>query len=1122
MNSFLFVRMPSYLSSTTARSYLRLCPVLFACLYFTLAAHAQSNYAHLHGMVRDPQHHPVARATIVLTKLDTGAVRDTVTNSEGLYDAPLMASGNYTVAVNVSGFAPLVQRLTLEVDQNLSVDFHLSLAKVSQSVAVTGKSVVMDSTKTSVGEVIEPKDIAGLPLNGRMVLSLAVTVPGVHVSMGAQQGNVTPLYWRPGQDSAISVGGGRPNANYYLLDGAVNTDPTFWTQNISLSLDAIQEFRVDTSTYAANEGGAGGGQINIVTRSGTSHFHGTLYDYVRNGALDANTFEQMSSNKYLVQNQFGASIGGPVVRLKQTFIFMNYEGYDHVQSDTLIDTVPTLAEINGDFSKSGVTIYDPTTSQPNGSGGVTRSQFPQNKIPTGDLNPVAVQFMTQYLPRPNMGGPGVDSNNYMDVRNETQNWNQGTLRLDHNFAKGDLIFGRYSGSSETGFSPINLPGFGVYNDNLSQQATGSWNHIFSSIMVNTAIIAASRLSMFLHSQNNGVNNIVGQLGIQGVGYGGQGAWGAPWFAVQGYSGFGDSFAATPVHDWDTTYEGRDTFFWQHGHHDLQFGASYRRYLWPMWGFFQNRGFYQFTNGYTSHTASNDGTGSALASYLLGIPVVRQRQAGIPAMDLRSWFADAFVQDEWRMSSNTTVNYGLRYEYSSPPWDAHYTNSNLDLSGSAPVAFIGGQEKYPNGLMYANHLDFSPRIGIAHNIPRLGLIARGAFGIFYTPVDYNSWCNQRHNIPLVFPETDQADNYTPSPAIAGFNFAPPVLGKTVVSFSAFSLHPSPQYVQQWNVALEKSLGPNTTVEIGYLGARGFNLQRAHLINNALPGPGAIEPRRPYQHISFATGTSIPSSIEGTTVNIASLTFPVSAVNLLETSAQSWYDAGYINLRRRYNNGLSILANYTFSKNLSNAPDFRSPMYESAIPQNNNDLAAEKGPACDVPQRFSLSTVYATPTYSRTRWTRLTTEDWMFSMIYQAQAGFPFTVSVFGDTANAGTILGENPIRANATGKPIFGPGTRNAHQWMNPSAFVAPAPYTFGDVGRNSVYGPGMQTMDISAQRTLHVHRQTALLVRADVFNALNHTNLGSPNRFVNTPQFGSITMAMTPGREIQLSGRVQF
>ena len=1094
--------------------------ILILCiLVAATAVQAQSNFAAVHGNVRDPQQHPIPNADVMLSAVETGADRRVVTNVDGLYDAPALAAGAYTILISAAGFAQLNQKLTLEVGQNLSMDFDLRVASGAQSVLVKGSSVVMDSTKTSVGEVIEPKDIQSLPLNGRMILDLALTVPGSHMGSGAATGDVNPLYWRPGQNSALSLGGARPNANYYLLDGATNTDPTFWTQNVSISPDAIQEFRVDISSYSAEEGGAGGGQVNIVTRSGTSQFHGTAYEYLRNNILDAHTFEQMGSGNHLVQNQFGASLGGPIPRAKRTFFFTNFEAYRHVQADTMIDTVPTLAEINGDFSQSGINIYNPFSAVTS-SGHVVRQQFPGNRIPASLLSPVAVQFMTHYLPQPNMEGMGtgmgaVDSNNYMDVRNEQQSFTQGTFRVDHNLSHGDLLFARYSGSSETGFTPENLPGFGSHNDNLSQQATASWNHIYSPRLLNTATIAASRLSMFRYSQNNGVNDIVDQLGIQGVGFGGQGAWGAPWFTVQGYTGFGDSFAATPVHDWDTTYEGRDTFFSQLGQHSLKFGASYRRYLWPMWGFFQNRGFYQFTNGFTTQMASNDGSGSALASFLLGLPVVRQRQAGVPAMALRMWSADAYAQDEWRITANTTINYGLRYEYSSPLWDAHYTNSNLDLSSGTPVAFIGGQSGYPDSLKFSNKFNFAPRIGIARNIPSLGLVLRGAYGIFYTPVDFNTWCNQRHNVPYVFPETNQSDNFVPS--ITSFNFAPAVLGKTVVSFASFDPHAPPQYVQQWNATIEKSIGATTTVEAGYLGARGFHLQRAHLINNAPPGPGPLQPRRPLQNISFVRGTTLPSNVDA-----IGMTFPVSAINLLENTAQSWYGAGYGNVRRRYSNGLSLLANYTFAKNLSNAPDFRSPMDESAIPQNNHDLAAEKGPACDIRHRVVVSAVYAAPAYGRNRYTLFATQGWLFSTIYQGQSGFPFTISVFGDTANSGTTLGENPIRANLTGQPIFTKGTRNSTEWMNPAAFASPPAYSFGNAGRNSVYGPRMQTVDLSAQRTLPIRERTVFILRADFFNALNHTNLGTPNRFVNTPQFGSITMAMMPGREIQMSARIQF
>jgi hypothetical protein len=291
----------------------------------------------------------------------------------------------------------------------------------------------------------------------------------------------------------------------------------------------------------------------------------------------------------------------------------------------------------------------------------------------------------------------------------------------------------------------------------------------------------------------------------------------------------------------------------------------------------------------------------------------------------------------------------------------------------------------------------------------------------------------------------------------------------------------------------------------------------LINNALPAPGTLQPRRPYPTATFVAGTVIPS-----TVAVTSTTFPVSTVNMLQNTARSWYDAAYVNLRRRYSNGLSLLANYTWSKNLSNAPDFRSPMFESSIPQNNNDLNAEKGLACDVRHRFVVSAVYDIPSLAGGRLTRALTRNWRISTLYQLQSGFPFTISVFGDTANAGTVVGENPIRANYTGQPVFGSGTGTTDAWFNPSAFATPAAYTFGNVGRNTVYGPGMQTLDAALVRSFAIAEKVHLEIRAEAYNAMNHSNWGTPNRFVNTPQFGNITEAATPGREFQVSARLSF
>lgn len=1120
-------------------------------LLFCLAAPAagQSNYATLGGTVFDPQRQAVPGAAVRVTSASTRASRQVTTNEQGAFQLTGLLPGDYELTVEARGFAALTRAVNVEVGQQLTLDVDLKITDVTTTVEVKDEAAALRTSDASVGEVVEQKSVRSLPLNGRMLIDLVLTVPGAHESHGAQAGDMSPLYWRPGQRSAVSIGGNRPNANYFLLDGATNTDPTFNTLNFSPSPDAVQEFRVQTGSYSAEMGGAGGGQINIATRTGTNEFHGTVYEFMRNDALDARTFNEMGEGSgHLNRNNFGASVGGPI-RKNGSFFFVNYEGLRLTQAMTMTQTVPTAEEIAGDFGMSGTTIYNPFSSRPNpgfdparpvsaSNPQVIRDPFPDNKIPASLISPQARLFLDKYVPRPNMEmgmngcgmgmtmmgaptvtGAGVDCNNYLDVRDMHHVTDQATFRFDQTFKRGDNLFARYSFSKEHGFTPQNLPGFGALHDNMSQHGGVGWTHVVSPSVVNFATVTVSRLSMHRSSENSEENDIVSELGILGVGFGGQGAYGAPHFNVQGYSPMGDTFAATPMHAWDTILEARDTLSWQVGRHSLKLGGSYRNFIWPMWGFFQNRGYYQFTNGFTTRTATNDGTGSALASFLLGLPAVKQRQAGIPQMQLRQWYADAFVQDSFQLTRNTTVQLGLRYEYMSPLTDIRYPNTNLVFKDGKPFVFVGGQQGFPEGLMYANKLNFAPRFGVSHNIPGWGVVLHGAFGIFYTPVDMNTWCNQRHNVPFVFPETQQSDNFTPAAGIVAthFNFGQPVLGQTTVSFAAFDPHAPAQYIEQWSLSAEKSLGASTTLELGYLGSRGLHLQRSHLINNAPAGPGAIGPRRPYTTLSFLPGTVLPDNI-----TIANTTFPVSGINLLENSARSWYDAAYANVRRRFSRGWTFLANYTFAKSLTDAPDFRSPMFESAIPQNNLNLSSEKGPACDIRHRFSMSMVYDLPGLRRNGFAGALTRGWQLATVFQAQTGFPLTISVFGDTANSGTLLGENPIRANYTGQEVFGPGTRTADRWFNPAAFSTPAAFTFGNVGRNTVYGPGMKTLDVALHREFALTEKLRFQIRGELFNALNHTNLGTPNRFVNTPQFGTITEAATPGREVQLGARISF
>ncbi len=1108
-------------------------------------AYGQASSARVDGLVSDSQGRPFPNARVTLTDTATGLKRITTTSTSGAYSFPSLDPGAYTIQAEGRGFAPQARKFQLEVNQALRLDWTLRVGAFSQRVQVVAGAETLRTSDATLGEVIEPTFVKDLPLNGRHILDLALLAASAHQGSGASSGDANPLYWRPQENSALVIGGARDNANYFLLDGSTDTDPTFETQALSPSPDAVQEFKVQTGSYSAAFGDAGGAQINIVTKSGGNQIHGDAYEFVRSSSLDARAFTDPSNIPHLAQNNFGASLGGPLQHNK-TFFFMNYEEFTLSNGLSQIETVPSVAERSGDFSQTGETIYNPATTasnpsyNPNLPAGPSNAQllrqpFPGDVIPAQDVNSVSQQVLN-HVPLPNMmssqsmAGMGVmgmgsmpaplgaspDSNNYLDLRTNRNYSDQGTLRIDRNLPHGDSLFARYTFEQERDFTPVNLPGFGQFDNNLAQNLTVSYTHIVSPQSVNVAWFGLSRLSMHNYSQNDFTHNYVGELGIQGVGYGGEGAWGMPYFDVQGYTGIGDTYAATPVQDWDSVFQAGDILNREMGRHSLQIGGDYRFFYWPMWGFFENRGYYQFTNGFTTQTASSDGTGSALASFLLGLAAVKQRQAGVPVMDLEQWYLDSFIEDNWRVTNRTTLDLGLRYEFTEPLWDPDNPNSNIVFRNGTPYFFIGGQLGMPEGLVDTNPLDFAPRFGFAHVFggPH-GFVVRGGFGVFYTPVEANTWCDQRHQPPLVFAETQQSNNYIPS--LTGYNFGPAVFGQTVISYAATQLNSPPQYVNQWSFSVQKAFPGNTVVEIGYQGEGGFHLQRSHLINNATPGPGLVEPRRPIQRIAFLPGTVLPAGFP-----MVSDTSQISSINYLENSAQSWYDAGWVDVRHPFGRGLALLSNFTWSKNLTNAPDFRSPMDEAAIPQNDNDLDAEKGLGCNVPLRFTMSLVYNLPGFGSSALLRRLTSGWEFATIYQAQAGYPFTIMVFGDTANAGTLLAQNPIRADATGQPIFPAGTHTTAEWFNPSAFVAPPAYEFGDVGRNTVQGPGMQTADIALTRQFRFVESTHLQLRAEFFNALNHTNLGTPNYYVNEAQFGTIITAMTPGREVQLSGRITF
>ena len=870
----------------------------------------------------------------------------------------------------------------------------------------------------------------------------------------------------------------------------------------------------------------------MVTKSGTQHLRGSVYDHLRNSAFDARPFTNPEKLPHFSQNQYGGTLGGPLFG-RRTFFFSSFEGLRSTQGQSMMMTVPLDAWRVGDFS-GAASIFDPQTARPNPGFDPTRpaspanpqtirSQFPGNRIPLDRINPVALRVLREFVPLPNMEGA---VNNYLDTRAQRLRNDQGTIRVDRVWENGTSLFGRYTLSRERGFTPENLPGFGANHDNRLQSVTGTLIQPLSPRLLHELRIGYSRMQLNRIGEAANGEDLVTSLGIRGVGFGGADAYGLPRFNVQGFDPIGDSLLCTPCEYDNQLIQAGERLNWSAGSHSLRLGGDLRYFKWDMLGFFQNRGYFQFTPGFTTRTASNDGTGQALASFLLGLPMLAQRQAGLPSMNMRQTGYEVFVQDDWRVGRHFTINAGVRYEYVTPLQDARKILTNLIWIDGKPKAYVGGQAGYPKGLTYPDRNNLAPRVGLSFNPQGGHYVVRAGYGGFYAYPEMNLWCNQVHNVPLVFPEIQASNPFIPS--IFGMGFDPPVLGRTLVGFTAIDAHWQVPFIQQASVGVERQFGQTLMVEAGYVGAWGRNLDRARLVNNAAPSPLPLGPRRPYQTIAFVEGSELPD-----TWPIASQTFPVGPINLLEFTARSEYHAGYVQAKQRLSRGLSFLASYTYSKSMADSPSFRSAAMEPEVPQDSFNLDAEWGPAgCDIRHRLVASSIWQIP-YSASasgggsawrRTARRVFGGWQLAAIHQMQSGFPFTISVFGDTANAGALLNVNPVRANVVPgvSPYLPKDQRSADRWFNTGAFVIPPAFTFGNAGRNSVYGPGLWKTDVAIQRDFVIHDDVRLEVRAEAFNVFNVTNYGTPERFVNAPQFGSVIMAATPARQIQFVGRLKF
>lgn len=984
---------------------------------------AQTATGTIVGAARDSSGAVVPNVDVRITNEQTNQSMSVKTDSFGNYTAPLLRPGVYRVAAEASGFRRFVASgLVLQVDQTARLDIAMQVGDVTQTVEVTGAATLVQTENATMGAVIDDKKIVELPLNGRSFIDLALLSPGVMRAGGAQG------QW------ALTVDGGRPQNNNFLLDGTQNTDGDFNKAVVNPSVDVIQEFKVQTSNYSAEFGRSGAGQINVVTKSGTNQLHGTVYEFFRNSAMDARNINSPRKLPNFNRHQFGATTGGPLIRDK-TFFFVNYEGVRRVQGQSAVNSVPTAEIRRGDFTGLPL-VYDPATSRANPSFDparpvsatnprILREPFPNNRIPANRINSITSQVLDT-VPLPNRSG---QVSNYLDTRSARQTDNQWSARLDHQISQADMFFARLSANDTQSFSPNALPGFGTSFETRPKNLTVSEIHTFRPALINEFKFGYARLfETDLHENGYG-RDWIADLGIPGVGFGGEAARGLPQFSVRNYVTFGDGTFALPRLLRNNTFQWVDNLTWLKGRHNIRTGVEVRRFRYNLQAWYQSRGFFQFSEGFTTRTASNDGTGHSMASYLIGLPFFSQRQVGQTIIDTRSTTVAGYVHDDFKMSQRLTLNLGVRYELTTPLRDVDGRLPNVDFSKPGlPLIFLGGQLGYPAGLVFTDKNNWAPRIGFAFRpFANETTVVRGGYGVFYGADDGNTYFNNVRGVPSIIPHTIQSDNFVPEIFEIGFT-ARARLGdpNIVTTYGPIDMNLRTGYVQQFGLNVQRQIGNSYVIDVGYAGTIGKKLQRSRPFNNAFPGDGSINPRRPYQQFRIAEGTKLLTEFE-----LVSPLIPIGAAQMLENSASSFYNGLQVRFEKRFSQGLTFITTYTLSKALTDAPSFRSTGQESDTAMDPKNLRLEWGRmGWDALNRFTTGYVYELPVGkgralggSMPALLDKIIGGWQLNGIVQLQSGNPFTIGVSGDIANIGAP-NNNTNRANyVSGSPNLSRGER---------------------------------------------------------------------------------------------------
>jgi hypothetical protein len=1086
-------------------------------------ARSQVAAGNITGLVKDPDGRAVPGVTVTVTDIATNRRRVVITNQDGVYTAASLPPGEYRTDVELAGFKSLRREgIRLTTGEKARVDFDLAVGSLQEQVTVIADAPAVRSETASLGTVIEHEQVVQLPLNGRLFIMLAAIAPGVAL---------------PPNSVLPRINGGRPRTNEYLFDGISVLQPEPGQVAYYPIVDAIQEFKIESNSPAAEFGRFNGGVVNLTTRSGANAFHGSVFEFFRNEHLNArNVFQSANPVKpEYRRNQYGGMLGGPVVK-DRTFFFADYQGQRQRIGRTVTSTVPTLLQRQGIFTEAIAgrvpVIYDPSTTA-----GSTRSPFAGNAIPRSAMDPVALALLERY-PLPTSAGT---ANNYSRTAGEIDDQEQGDVRLDHKFGSGgrDQAFGRLTFFQDKARPVTAFPdGSGAIPAGsiaIGPQDTRAWafasnyQHTFSTNLLNEVRIGDTRRRVErTAAQLSGPAGTM--LNIPGLPGDAHFPSTMPTFAPIGYQQLGSPQNTASNFNTSVT-EVADSLTWLKGRHTIKAGLDWRwerlNVIQPPWP----------TGTFTFSTVGSDlpgvtGTGNALASFLLGQVQTFAIDFQQTEIQERAHVQEYFVQDDWKVSDRLTINPGLRYTLNFPSTEINGQTAVFNLQ-TRLLEYPGAEPVRP--LKKDN---FGPRFGAVYRVTDK-TVASAGYGLVWIEMAGITTPFTTPTFPFLQEVTLRTlDNITPAFVLAtGPTVAPvgrtPTAGLGQGVFAVDGTLGS-GYAQQWNASVQRELTANTVVELSYIGSKITHVGIPDSnINQLTPEQlqlgSALLARVPNPYFGTVPRSS---SIGDPTVTIAQLLKPYpeyTAVSLYRNNVGvSRYQGIAVSIRQRPTHGLTYSAAYTRSKlkdtasSVFDASILTGPLTNAAVADSHNldrDYDYSTG---DIPHSFGASLVWDLPYGAgRGRQPRgivgALASHWSVGTVMTLQSGVPVAVT----QANSLGYAGFTTQRPNLVGDPQLPADERSPAHWFNTAAFATANQFSLGTASRNPVRGPSYRDVDLAVMRLVPIGGDRSVELRAEVFNLLNTVNFGAPAATLGAANFGTITSALDP-RVVQLAVKLAF